>query len=178
MTDFERAIVRRLNDYFQSDEHPYPTGYAKRDQQNEYQKQVTDVMVFKPDVFIECKALKTNSTGGVGFTTHFNQGEDGEPHQIKRATDLLNRTGFKGVLALELRHGRGKEKECYLIDWHLIYQRWNDDEAMQSVRFHELEDYTETDDPAEAPLVKKVPREGRKYHFSTEIFEWMLQIHG
>lgn len=182
MTDFERVIVNGLNEYFESDEHPYKSGFAKRDQQDQYHQQVTDVLVWKPELFIECKALKTKSTGGVGFREHFSTETEDEDHQIQRQTDLLNRTGCKGVLALELRNGPGTPKECYLIDWSLVFQRWDDPEKPNSIRFHELDDLCEAEDDGSAeyepPKAVKVPREGGEYQFNQSIFEWFFQIHG
>lgn len=178
MTDFERAIVRSFNRYFDSEDHEMLSGFAMRDQQSEYQKQVTDVIVFKPDVFIECKALKTASAGGVGFRSHFNTEDEDSKHQIERETEILNKTGFKGALGLELKRGRGKSRKAYLIDWSFLFQRWDDDQEPNSIRFHELEDLCETEEEVEVPTAIRIPREGGQYRITSEIYEWLHQIHG
>lgn len=178
MTDFERALVRSFKRYFESDDHEFVSGFAMRDQQSEYQKQVTDVIVFKPDVFIECKALKTSSAGGVGFRSHFNIEDEDSKHQIERETEILNKTGFRGVLALELKRGRGKSRKAYLIDWSFVYQRWQDEEEPNSIRFHEMEDLCNTEDELEVSTAIRLPRDGGEYEIDGEIYEWLQQIHG
>jgi len=183
MTDFERALVRAFNEYFESNEHPYNSGLAARDQQNKWQNQVTDVMLWKPDAFIECKSLKTKSTGGVGFREHFKRESEDSKHQIERATELLDRAGVKGVLALELKRGRGKQRKAYLVNWNVVYQRWNDDDRPNSIRFHELEELTEYDPKSEdeddwVPDAKRLPREEGVYKVTPEIFEWFMHIYG
>jgi len=179
MTDFERDLVNALNRYFESDEHPHPSGFSARDQQSQFVEQVTDVMVWKPDLFIECKSIKTSSAGGVGFRSHFNTGDDEEDqHQIERETEIINRAGVKGALALELKRGRGKSRKAFLIDWSFVVRRFRDEEAMNSIRFHELEDLCETEDWHEVPPAYELEREGGEWVIDHDVFEWMQKIHG
>jgi len=95
----------------------------------------------------------------------------------------LNRAGVKGALALELKRGRGKQRKAYLVDWSMVYQRWNDPDEANSIRFHELEGLTEYNPHSEkqsewVPDAKRIPRENGGYRITTEIFEWLIQIHG
>lgn len=178
MTDFERSLVNAFNDHFDSDDHEMLTGYAKRDQQSQYVKQLCDVILWKPDALVECKSVKTDSASGLGFRSHFNVGDEDERHQIKRMADLTDRCGVKGILALELRHGRGKPREAYLIDFSFVYERWYDDDEMNSIRFRELEDLCMKPDGFESSHAIQLVREDGEYQIDEHVIEWIHHVYG
>ena len=66
---------------------------------------------------IECKSISAK-TGALYFTQHF--GTD----QIERIDDFLRKSGRKGILAVELRYGKGKPIRAHIIKWTDLKKRY------------------------------------------------------
>ncbi|MFC1787042.1 hypothetical protein ACFLY8_03305 [Halobacteriota archaeon] len=118
MTKFERDIVRSFNKFFEQSQ---TDAIAYRIKQHRFSSQVLDVLVdsSQDDYYlgIECKSI-SNKTGALYFTQHF--GSD----QIERIDDFLRRSGRKGILAVELRYGKGKPMRAHIIKWKDLKTRY------------------------------------------------------
>lgn len=123
MTGFERDLVTAFNQYFDQEN---LSGIAYRRKQHRFSSQFLDVLVDSPyDDFylgIENKSLKTTSNNTLYFSQHFSQSDDG--HQVERITEFLNRSGRKGFLAVELKRGRGRAREAYLVPWDIVDRKY------------------------------------------------------
>jgi len=118
MTEFEREIVRSFNKFFEQNQ---IDGIAYRIKQHRFSSQILDVLIDSSheDYYlgIECKSVSAK-TGALYFTQHF--GID----QIERIDDFLRRSGRKGLLAVELKHGKGKPRRAYIIKWTDLKKRY------------------------------------------------------
>ncbi|NYT00354.1 MAG: hypothetical protein GKB99_01320 [Methanocellales archaeon] len=118
MTKFERDIVRSFNKFF---EQSHIDAIAYRIKQHRFSSQVLDVLVdsSQDDYYlgIECKSI-LNKTGAIYFSQHF--GSD----QIERINDFLRRSGRKGLLAVELRYGKGMPIRAHIIKWEYLKTRY------------------------------------------------------
>lgn len=128
MTDFERALVNSFNDYFEDEE---LEGIAHRKKQHRFSSQLCDVLVDSPHetfyLAIENKSIKESSTNKLYFSQHFSVSDGG--HQIERITDFLNRSGRTGFLAVEIKRGRGKARQAYMVPWNYLLEMYQSDEA-------------------------------------------------
>jgi hypothetical protein len=128
MTDFERALVNSFNDYFEDEE---LEGIAHRKKQHRFSSQLCDVLVDSPHetfyLAIENKSIKESSTNKLYFSQHFSVSDGG--HQIDRITDFLNRSGRTGFLAVEIKRGRGKARQAYMVPWNYLLKMYESDEA-------------------------------------------------
>ena len=118
MTKFESEIVRSFNNFFEQNQ---IDAIAYRIKQHRFSSQVLDVLVdsLHNDYYlgIECKSISTK-TGSLYFTQHF--GLD----QIGRIDDFLRRSGRKGILAVELRYGKGMPIRAHIIKWTDLKKRY------------------------------------------------------
>ncbi len=132
MTEFERELVKAFNSFFEEED---IDGFAHRKKQHRFSSQICDVLVDSPhEMFylaIENKSVKTSSTNKLYFSQHFSSSEDG--HQVERISDFLDRSGRKGLLAVELKRGRGRPREAYLVPWNEIRRRYENGEAGLSI---------------------------------------------
>lgn len=128
MTDFERALVNSFNDYFEDED---MQGIAHRKKQHRFSSQLCDVLVDSPHetfyLAIENKSIKESSTNKLYFSQHFSVSDNG--HQIERITDFLNRSGRTGFLAVEIKRGRGKARQAYMVPWNYLLEMYESDEA-------------------------------------------------
>lgn len=128
MTDFERALVNSFNDYFEDEE---MEGIAHRKKQHRFSSQLCDVLVDSPHetfyLAIENKSIKESSTNKLYFSQHFSVSDKG--HQIERITDFLNRSGRTGFLAVEIKRGRGRPRQAYMVPWNYLLEMYESDEA-------------------------------------------------
>lgn len=138
MTEFEREIVNAFNRFFEEED---IDAYAHRKKQHRFTSQVCDVLVDSPhEMFylaIENKSVKTSSTGKLYFTQHFSETE--ELHQVERIQDFIDRSGRKGLLAVELKRGRGKQREAYMVPWEKISRSYSNGEkgiSIEEIREH------------------------------------------
>jgi len=128
MTEFERELVNSFNNFFEEEA---LEGIAHRMKQHRFSSQLCDVLVDSPhDMFylaIENKSVKTSSTNKLYFTQHFSTSENG--HQIARISDFLDRSGRKGFLAVELKRGRGRPREAYMVPWRKVRKKFKQDKT-------------------------------------------------
>lgn len=118
MTKFENEIVRSFNNFFEQNK---IDAIAYRIKQHRFSSQVLDVLVDSLHdgyyLGIECKSIATK-TGSLYFTQHF--GLD----QIERIDEFLRRSGRKGLLAVELRYGKGLPVRAHIIKWADLKKRY------------------------------------------------------
>ncbi|MDY6777549.1 MAG: hypothetical protein SVU32_02695 [Candidatus Nanohaloarchaea archaeon] len=123
MTEFERALVEAFNQYFNDNG---VQGIAYRRKQHRFSSQFVDVLVDSahPDFYlaIENKSLKTENNGTLYFSQHFSEADD--RHQVERITEFLNRSGRNGFLAVELKRGRGRSRQAYMIPWDEVDRKY------------------------------------------------------
>lgn len=127
MTDFERAVAKAFNTYFEENN---LTGYAYRRKQSRFTSQVVDVLVDSPDIgyhAIECKSKKAEYGKLLNFKSAFPSTDNG--HQIPRTTRFADKTGRTPLLAVEYRHGRGQPREAHLYQWNDVERLFHKDEA-------------------------------------------------
>ncbi|MDD2665440.1 MAG: hypothetical protein PHD13_01470 [Methanocellales archaeon] len=118
MTKFERDIVKSFNNFFEQNE---IDAIAYRIKQHQFSSQVLDVLVdsLHEEYYlgVECKSISTK-TGSLYFTQHFG------PDQIVRIDDFLRRSGRKGILAVELRYGKGLPVSAHILQWTDLKKRY------------------------------------------------------
>jgi len=125
MTDFERALVKAFNRYF--DENGIHS-IAYRRKQHRFSSQVCDIMVDSKHeeyyLAIENKSISLKSRKKLYFSQHFST----EPrHQVERISQFLKKSGRSGYLALEIKRGRGKPRKAYMLPWNFIKQKYEND---------------------------------------------------
>ena len=137
MGDFEWALVRALNSFFEKDG---IAAIAYRLKQSRFSGQFTDILVDSriPEYYlaIECKSLDARKTGSLYFKQHFSFAAGG--HQMSRETDFCARSGRQGILAVELRRGAGKARTAHLVPWGQIFQSYQAGAAGLSLRDIEI----------------------------------------
>lgn len=138
MTEFERELVNAFNDFFEDED---IDGIAHRKKQHRFSSQLCDVLVdSEHEMFylaIENKSVKESSTNKLYFSQHFSMSDGG--HQIDRISDFLDRSGRKGLLAVEIKKGRGRPREAYIVPWEIVRQRFEEDETglhLDEIREH------------------------------------------
>lgn len=123
MTEFERELVNAFNKFFEKED---LNGIAHRKKQHRFSSQLCDVLVdSEHEMFylaIENKSIKTSSTNKLYFSQHFSESDNG--HQVKRISDFLRKSGRKGILAVELKRGRGKPRKAYAVPWSIVKQKY------------------------------------------------------
>lgn len=149
MTDFERALVNSFNNFFEEED---IDGIAHRKKQHRFSSQLCDVLVDSPhDMFylaIENKSVKTGSTNKLYFSQHFSSSNGG--HQVERISDFIDRSGRTGFLAVELKRGRGRSREAYMVPWGEVRERYESGSSgipIEDIREHpeilrDSEDYS------------------------------------
>lgn len=140
MTEFERELVKAFNQFFEDEE---INGIAHRKKQHRFSSQLCDVLVdSEHDMFylaIENKSVKTSSTNKLYFSQHFSVSDGG--HQVERISDFLDKSGRKGLLAVELKRGRGRPREAYIVPWSVIREKYENGEA--GLHLDEIRDHPE-----------------------------------
>lgn len=138
MTEFERGLVNAFNNFFQDES---IDGIAHRKKQHRFSSQLCDVLVdSEHEMFylaIENKSVKESSTNKLYFSQHFSVSDGG--HQVERISDFLDRSGRKGVLAVEIKRGRGRPREAYAVPWQVVRQKFENDETglhLDEIREH------------------------------------------
>jgi len=124
MTEFERDLVKSLNEFFEAEE---VSAIAYRRKQHRFSSQVVDVLVdsLNPDFYlaIENKSISTaKGAGSLYFSQHFSD------DQVPRLSDFLEKSGRTGYLAVELKRGTGKKREAYVIPWSDVESKFGSDE--------------------------------------------------
>ena len=140
MTDFERELVNAFNSFFDDEE---IDGIAHRKKQHRFSSQLCDVLVdSRHEMFylaIENKSVKTSSTNKLYFSQHFSVSDGG--HQVERISDFVDSSGRKGILAVELKRGRGKPRKAYAVPWDVVREKYQNDEA--GLHLDEIKQYPE-----------------------------------
>lgn len=138
MTEFERELVKAFNQFFEEEN---INGIAHRKKQHRFSSQLCDVLVdSEHDMFylaIENKSVKTSSTNKLYFSQHFSVSDGG--HQVERISDFLDKSGRKGLLAVELKRGRGRPREAYVVPWSVIREKYEAGETglhLDEIRNH------------------------------------------
>lgn len=161
MTDHERAIVNMFNDYFENSD---VEGIAHRKKMSRFTSQLCDVLVDSdtPEFYqaIEAKSIKAHKNNKLYFSQHFSKNEEG--HQVERITDFIKKSGRTGHLCLELKHGRGKARECYMLPWRFIHQAYTEDDVGLNI-----EDIKQ--------LGQEIKREGSEYVITKELKNYLSQ---
>jgi hypothetical protein len=104
---------------------------------------------------IEAKSMDT-STGVKTFNFKSRFDESKEGFQLERENAFCELTGRKGILALELRNGAGKTRDCYFIPLSEVYNLWKSGE--KSLKMKDIINYP------------KLKREKGKYIIEDLIF--------
>jgi hypothetical protein len=121
MGDFEWALTAALNSFF---ERSCIHAIAYRLRQSRFASQLVDILVDSriPEYYlaIECKSLDARKTKSLYFKQHFST--TAGDHQLSRETEFITRSGRKGILAVELRHGVGRPRTAHLVPWGAVFQ--------------------------------------------------------
>jgi len=121
MGDFEWALTTALNRYFEANG---IKAIAYRLKQSRFVSQFIDILVDSsvPEYYlaIECKSIDARKTKCLYFKQHFSHAGGG--HQLERETEFIDRSGRKGILAVELRKGGGCPKTAHLMPWGAVYE--------------------------------------------------------
>lgn len=161
MTDHERAIVNMFNDHFQSNPE---SGIAHRKKQHRFTSQLCDLIVDSDTnhfyIAIEAKSIKEKNNNKLYFSQHFSKNNEG--HQVERITNFIKQSGRTGYLCLELKRGRGRPRQCYLLPWKYIDHAYNIDEVGMTLA--EIKD-----------LGFKIKREGSNYILTEELEEYLKE---
>ena len=125
MTEFERTLVEGLNQYFDNND---ISAVAYRRKQHRFSSQVLDILVDSFDreyyLGIECKSISlAKGTNKLYFSQHFSDG------QIERINRFLEKSGRMGWLATELRKGRGRPREAYMVSWNTLIDKRSDNKS-------------------------------------------------
>lgn len=128
MTEHERSIVNMFNRYFENSE---INGIAHRKKMSRFTSQLCDVLVDSQHhafyLAIEAKSIKEKKNNKLYFSTHFSENDNG--HQVERIGDFIDRSGRVGLLCLELKRGRGKARECYMLPFHMLRNLYDADDV-------------------------------------------------
>jgi len=161
MTDHERAIVNMFNNHLEQKDKP--NGIAHRKKQHRFTSQLCDVLVDSEHdslyLAIEAKSLKAHKNNKLYFSQHFS--ENNEAHQVERISNFIHRSGRLGLLCLELKHGRGKPRECYMLPWHHIQERYENDEV--GLTIEEIKE-----------LGQEIKRDGSEYVFTSMLETFLI----
>jgi len=172
MSRQEHELVRALEDYFLENDN----GIAWRDTQHIGSDQKLDIFVDLPEtrftgLGIEHKAVKLDSTNKLYFSTHFSEKEmeDGETvHQVETISEFLDRSGRVGWLAIQVRRGRGKPTDTYMLTWEFVKELYNDeDEAGIDLRL--LDEWSET-----RTEVLKLERENSQWVINDRVYDYLI----
>lgn len=121
MGDFEWALTAALNSFFEKEG---IHAIAYRLKQSRFAAQLVDILVDSrnPEYYlaIECKSVDARKTKSLYFKQHFSLAAGN--HQLARETEFIIRSGRKGILAVELRHGAGTARTAHLVPWGQVYQ--------------------------------------------------------
>lgn len=109
MPNFENELCKAINNSFKE------KGIAYRRKQARYTSQIFDILVDHPKKYmvIECKSISTKATNKLYQSQHFSN------NQIDRESKFAHKSGRDAFLSVELRRGRGKPREAYIVfyDW-------------------------------------------------------------
>lgn len=124
---FETKLVRIINDHLTTTKQP---GLAYRLKNSRFFTQYLDVIVDSSSkahyLGIECKSLQ-KGTDKLYFSSYFTTDKKGV-HQITRIREYLEKTCRFGILAVEVRAGRGGgiPNDIYLIPFFHIQRAFGD----------------------------------------------------
>lgn len=153
MTEFERELVKAFNNFFQEEE---ISGIAHRKKQHRFSSQLCDVLVdSEHEMFylaIENKSVKESSTNKLYFSQHFSESDGG--HQVDRISDFLDRSGRKGILAVEIKRGRGRPREAYAVPWNIVRERFENGET--GLHLDEIREYPEISRSSESYSIAEI----------------------
>lgn len=167
MTDEEHSFVRAFKDYIEENE---IKAEIWRDTQHMGSDQKLDIFLDTSCLGyfgIEHKSVKINSSKKLYFTQHFSEKEmpSGEvEHQVDTISDFLENSGRTGFLAIQVRRGRGKPTDTYMLEWSLLIEKYEDD-SCAGIDLTLLEDMAEQSD-----RVFKVPRQNGEWVVDSEVW--------
>lgn len=149
MTEFERELVRCLNNYFEKEN---IRAIAYRRKQHRFSSQFIDVLVdsIDPDYYlaIENKSISTRKgTEKLYFSQHFSN------NQLKEINNFLRKSGRTGYLAIELKRGKGKSRLAFMVPWEEVKEKKEKKEVGFDLK--EIKNYP------------KIERQGDKYDISS-----------
>lgn len=172
MSDEEQEFARAIETYLEE----RGSGVAWRHKQARFTEQKLDIFVDLPEtrftgLGIEHKAVKLDSTNKLYFSSHFSEKEtdDGELiHQIDAISEFLDRSGRVGWLAIQVRRGRGKPTDTYMLTWEFVKSLYEDeDEAGIDLRL--LDEWSE-----DRREVLKLERESSQWVIDDRVYDYLL----
>ena len=115
---FEAQVVTLINDYFLETKQP---GIAFRLKQSHFYTQFIDILVDSKDhahyLAIECKSISINKKYPPKFYFSKWTIDKKGRHQIDRISEFIQKGQRFGILAAQLRQGKGRPVENYLVPW-------------------------------------------------------------
>lgn len=139
MTEMESTLVRAFNFYFQKNN---ISALAYRLFQSRYSRgQMIDFIIdsSEPKYYcaIEAKSMDASKVGTFNFKSRFDTTEKG--FQLDREYAYCKLTGRKGFLAIEMRFGAGKPRECYFLPLEEVYKKYQTGE--KSLKTKEIREF-------------------------------------
>jgi hypothetical protein len=83
--------------------------------------------------------VKTSSTNKLYFSQHFSKSDEG--HQVERISDFVDRSGRRGFLAVELKRGRGRSRQAYMVPWSSVREAYQQGDT--GLHIDEIKEYPE-----------------------------------
>lgn len=154
MSDFENDLKNAINTNLEE----IGEGIAYRRKQAQYTSQILDVIVDNPYIGIECKSVSKKSSKKLYFSQHFSE------DQVERTTEFLDKSDRAGFLALEIRRGRGKSRQAYLIPWWWVHL--TKISGYSGIPFSAVRDRV-----GSKGIVEEIPREGGDYKITDKILK-------
>ena len=127
----ERRIVQLLNDYYESNE---INAYAHRLKQAGYSTQHIDILSLSDNkkyyMGIEAKSALKQDVNERPFTIlyysrYFVVSKKDGTHQVPRTAEYIDKCGLNGVMAFELRGGRGRINHIYWVPFEEVVLNYN-----------------------------------------------------
>lgn len=124
--NFEVEVVKAYNSYFA--EHHIDALALRLEKGTKYSTQPCDVLVLSPNksyyFAIECKSMALTDQKALYFSSAFSVPKHPvERHQIDRMHEFCEKSGMRGVLAVEL-HKKPEFREAFLIPLQEAYVLW------------------------------------------------------
>lgn len=136
--EWEYQVVNAFKSYFNDSG---VNGDAIRLPQRMFNNQGPDVIIFYPDLSVVCgieaKSLSGRATQALYFSNHMRQHKD--DGQVTGIQDWLSSKTFYAALAVQIRNGKGRLAEAYLIPWREVFATWK--RGRKGIKFEEIREY-------------------------------------